>query len=91
MKKKSHEKGAGKMTLKITEIDGSIIYIDAIQDDSAFLKTEARAYNLCTGQGIHIYKGENGIHYLVDSNGDILAHGLAMIKTYIKYFILNEG
>ena len=78
------------MIIYTMEIDGFPLAIEAELDDSAFLKTEARAYKLCTDQGIHIYKGVNGIHYLVDKDGNVLANGLATIRTYIRYFILNE-
>ena len=77
------------MKIHMTEIDGSLFEIEATLDDSTFLNIGPNAYDLCVNQGIHIYKGENGVHYLVDQDGNILASGMATIRTYIKFYILK--
>ena len=77
------------MKIHMIEIDGTLFEIEATEDDSTFLNIGPNAYDLCVNQGIHIYKGVNGVHYLVDQEGNILASGMATIRTYIKFYILK--
>ncbi len=78
------------MIINFVEIDGYPLAIEAEPDDEALMKLEPRAYRICIEQGIHLFKGTNGIHYLLDQDGNVLAYGLQTIRAYIRFFILHE-
>ena len=73
--------------LVMHEIDGTYttIYADAV--DEHFTRLQPDAGEKCLARDIHLYNSGDGIYYLADKDGKILAVGMTTIRTYIKYMV----
>lgn len=79
---------AAKATIIMNEIDGSQREIDVVEAPEAFLRLQPGSMDACEKQGLKIYKDDNGDYYLAGKDGIIVASGIILIKSFLRFFVV---
>ena len=75
------------MTIILNEIDGSQLEIRAVEAPEAFVRLEPGSMEACEKQGLKIYRDSNGDYYMAGKDGIIVASGLVLIKSFLRFFV----